>query len=149
MLFRSGAANLFDGDPSTAMHTHNSFYASADTPAILTFDNGSEITANTLTLFGGKGFPKSFTLEGSIDGENFFPMGTWTNSNLNPSVGTSKDFSFRACTFRYFRLRITATHSGSSRLSFNELRFAHVLSVKGNGSNLYSPDSEIFEYRGN
>lgn len=144
-----GAANLFDGDPSTGMHTHNSFYTSADTPAILTFDNGSEITANTLTLFGGKGFPKSFTLEGSIDGENFFPMGTWTNSNLNPSVGTSKDFAFSACTFRYFRLRITATHSGSSRLSFNELLFSHVLSVKGNGSNLYSPDSEIFEYRGN
>lgn len=141
-----GIANLFDDDINTEMHTHNSYYVSESNPFVMTIDVGEEITANSLTIYKGKGYPKTFTLEGSLNGETFFDMGMWTNSGTNPSV--SADFPFPVKTFRYYRMTIKATHSNSNRVSFNGLVFTNKFDLTGNGANHYSPDNDLISYKG-
>ena len=149
-----GIENLFDGKPDTGIHFSSAWGVSVNKPAILTIDVGEEITANYMTLFTylqtgstNKGFPKNFTLEGSLDGADFFEMGTYTNIG-QPAV--SKNFTFNGgatFTFRYYRLTVTASNNG--RVALNGLTFSHQLTIAGNGNNIFSPDSDMFTYEGN
>lgn len=142
-----GIQNLFDDDINTEFHTHNSYYVSEGNPVIMTIDIGEDITANSLIIYKGKGFPKTFQIEGSLDGETFFDIGRWTNSGTNPQV--SAEFPFPEATFRYYRMTIKASHSNSNRVSFTGLKFVSKLVLTGNGHNLISPDNDALTYKGN
>ncbi len=143
--------NLFDGKSDTGIHFSRDWGVSANKPAILAFDIGETITANSMTLYtylqtgsNSKGFPQNFTLEGSLDGTEYFDMGTWTGQG-QPAV--SKDFLLKdgkSYTFRYYRLTITAT--GNGRCALNGLTFSNTLRFQGDGNNLFSPDNEMFKF---
>ena len=142
--------HLFDNDVSTNIHFAESWGVSEAKPAILTVDVGAAVTANALVLQAysatsnaARGFPKNFTLEGSLDGETFFPMGQWTNCNRN---GETANLAFSTATFRYYRLTVTASDNG--RVALSGLYFTDSLTIQGNGANHISPDSDGLQYFG-
>lgn len=146
-------SHLFDKDPATGIHTHNSFYLSESTPAIFTVDLGAVVTANHLYLYPNiqnstlrRGFPSKFSLEGSLDGKSFFELGSWTNVPIPSSE--KGDFTFDAAKFRYYRLTVTASNIPSSRLTLGEIELGYCLTLNGNGKNHISPDNSMFTYRG-
>ncbi len=145
--------HLFDGDPSTYIHSGDGAanMITPSNPAIFTIDAGKEITANTLRLYTSKSnnnhrnaFPKDFTLQGSLDGETFFDMGSWTNKSA-PAEWADFELS-NTFTFRYYKLTVTATRSGTNRLAIYDLQFADTLRLTGNGANHITPDNAAFVY---
>ncbi len=145
--------NLFDGKSDTGIHFSSNWGVSTSKPGILTFDVGEEITANSLTLYAYnqapgnfKGFPKNFTLEGSLNGTDFFDMGSWTNAGA-PKISSTFTFNNQATfTFRYYRLTVTATDNG--RIALNGITFENTLRLNGNGNNVISPDSNELTFKG-
>lgn len=142
--------HLFDNDTSTNIHFSERWGVSQSNPAILTVDIGEPVTANELVLQvysassnASRGFPKNFTLEGSLDGETFFPMGEWTNCSRK---GDAANLPFPKATFRYYRLTVTASDNG--RVALSGLYFTDSLSLPGNGSNHLSPDSDRLQFFG-
>ncbi|MDE6758654.1 MAG: M60 family metallopeptidase [Clostridia bacterium] len=143
--------NLFDGKSDTGIHFSSAWGVSANKPAILAFDIGEAVTANTMTLYtylqtgsNSKGFPSTFTLEGSLDGKEYFDMGSWTGQS-QPAV--SRDYLLKdgkAYTFRYYRLTVTASNNG--RCALNGLTFSNTIRFTGDGNNLFSPDNEMFTF---
>ncbi len=144
--------NLFDGDPNTGINFDKRWGVSETNPAILAFDLGEVIKANAMTLYtniktngNDKGFPKDFKLEGSINGTDYFDMGSWTNQG-QPAVSRQyllkdgKDYEFR-----YYRLTITKS-GGNTRCALAELQFSYRLRLAGDGNNLFSPDNEKFVF---
>lgn len=137
--------NLFDGDSSTNIHTHNNFYLSQENPAVLAFDMGRNVTANSLTLSvytannqGSKAFPKFLKLEGSLDGSDWFEMGQW--SSLSAGAHSGKALTFPEKQFRYYKITVTATDN--SRFALSELSLAYTMRLTGNGSNLIAPTNK-------
>ncbi len=147
--------NLFDGDSSTYIHSGKGEGVSASNPVIITVDLGEAVSANILRLypsnFSGNhrnAFPKNFKIEGSLDGEEYFEMGKWTNANA-PAVYSDLPFynSF-SYTFRYYKITVTATNSGTSRLALAEIKLLNTLILTGNGGNHILPSNENLIYNG-
>ena len=143
-------SNLFDGNLDTVINFSKDWGVSESKPAILAFDIGEEISANSLTLHAlanySKHIPKDMVLQGSVDGTEYFYMGSWTNVSL-PKGSTKLNLKFidgKAFTFRYYRLKITATESG--RCAFSDLSFSNLTNFVGNGNNLFSPDNDMFKF---
>ncbi len=145
--------NLFDGNSNTGIHFSSAWGVSTSKPGILTFDVGEEITANSLTLYAYnqapgnfKGFPKNFTLEGSLNGTDFFDMGSWTNAGA-PKISSTFTFNNQATfSFRYYRLTVTATDNG--RVALNGITFENTLRLNGDGNNFISPDNDALKFSG-
>ena len=145
--------HLFDGKADTGIHFNKNWGVSESRPAILAFDTGEAVTANSMILYtylqtgsNSKGFPSNFKLEGSLDGQTYFEMGSWTNQG-QPSV--SKEFTFtdnKTFTFRYYRLTVTSTANG--RVALNGISFKNTFRLTGNGNNLFSPDDKMFMFVG-
>ena len=146
--------NLFDGNPDTIIHTDRNFYVGADNPAVFTVDLGETVTANTIKLYPSRlanthilAFPKDFIVQGSLDGETYFEMGKWTGKSA-PAV--SEDYAFyETYNFRYYRLSVTATKSGTSRVALADIKIINTLRLNGNGSNHINPDNDKLIYSGN
>lgn len=139
--------NLFDNDPSTTVHTYNTFYLSEAQPAILAFDMGKEITANSLTMTvypggnGGRAFPKILTLEGSLDGENWFEMGKW--STLSAGANSGKALAFPDKQFRYFKITVPkSNYDITERFALSDLSLAYTTRLTGDGNNVINPTGE-------
>ncbi len=147
--------NLFDGDPNTGIHTDRDLYVSDDSPAVLTVDLGKEISANSIVLYPNilnancrNAFPKAFTLEGSLNGVDYFEMGKWTDL-AKPEANSELIFDgAEAVNFRYYRLTVTATHSGSKRFALGEIEFVSALRLIGNGQNVVAPADSSLVYGG-
>ncbi len=147
--------NLFDGDTATGIHTDRDLYVSEESPAVLTVDLGKAISANSIVLYPNilnnncrNAFPKAFTLEGSLDGTDFFVMGEFTDI-IKPSVSAELIFDgAESRSFRYYRLTVTATHSGSKRFALGEIEFVNALRLTGNGANLVAPADPSLVYGG-
>ena len=139
--------NLFDNDPSTTVHTYNTFYLSEAQPAILAFDMGKEVTANSLTMTvypggsGGRAFPKILTLEGSLDGENWFEMGKW--STLSAGANSGKALAFPDKQFRYFKITVPkSNYDITERFALSDLSLAYTTRLTGDGNNVIKPTDE-------
>ncbi len=146
--------NLFDGNPDTIIHTDRNFFVGADNPAVFTVDLGETVTANTIKLYPSRlanthilAFPKDFSVQGSLDGETYFEMGKWTGKSA-PAV--SEDYAFyETYNFRYYRLSVTATKSGTSRVALADIKIINTLRLNGNGSNHINPDNDKLIYSSN
>ncbi|MDE5666838.1 MAG: discoidin domain-containing protein, partial [Clostridia bacterium] len=149
--------NLFDGNPDTYIHSGNGnqYMVSESNPAVFTVELSEEITANILRLYPSHGggshpsaFPKNFYIEGSLDGETYVEMGRWTGKTAGAST-EYLDFTLSDMfTFKYYRLIVTATSSRTARLALAEIEWLSVLSLTGNGNNFFSPDNNMFTYKG-
>ena len=87
---------------------------------------------------------KTFTLEGSLDGETFFPVGTFENVPRNNLATT---VNFEEITFRYYRLIITG--STGSHVIISEIEMWRMLEINGNGANLVAPNNDALIFVGN
>lgn len=142
---------LTDGDRNTFIHTKNGVGASESKPLTFTVDIGAVKTVNRMTIYSqyrGNGdwhVPKNFTLEGSLDGENFFPVGTFTDvpRTGNGSVVT---VNFDAKDFRYYRLNITGSHD--SLIIIGEIEMWSIFEITGNGANHIAPANSAIVYGG-
>lgn len=142
---------LTDGDRNTFIHTKNGVGASESKPLTFTVDMGAVKTVNRMTVYSqyrGNGdwhVPKNFTLEGSLDGESFFPVGTFTDvpRTGNGSVVT---VNFDAKDFRYYRLNITGSHN--SLIIIGEIEMWSVFEITGNGANHIAPANSAIVYGG-
>ncbi|MCM1438472.1 MAG: M60 family metallopeptidase [Roseburia sp.] len=158
--------HLFDDDLNSIIFFSNKWGVSANKPAILAFDMGEVITANSMALYvdnvtggnGIKGFPGRLTLQGSLDGTDWFDMGTWSTPS-QPEVSHEYFFNDnKSFDFRYFKLTITGTcsakdtaghvHSGNNRIALSEMKFFHTLRINGNGANHVSPDNQSIIFTG-
>ncbi len=149
--------NLFDGRSDTAIHFSSAWGVSGSKPAILTFDAGKRISANSMTLYkytqnslGNRAFPRSFTFEVSNDGETYTEIGRWTGFNA-PS-GDSATVTFndnKTYTFRFYKLTVTETMTqNGGRVALNGLALSNTFRLTGNGNNLFSPGNKMFRYEG-
>lgn len=101
--------NLTDGDRSTFIHTKGIPVGGLQ----IVMDMGEERAVNRMTVYsqyrpnGDWQVAKSFTLEGSLDGENFFTVAEYSDL---PFGGQNLTVTFEEATFRYYRLVITKSH---------------------------------------
>lgn len=149
--------NLFDGDPNTYIHSGqgNANMITESNPGIFTVDLGKELKANCVRLYPSHGggthpaaFPKNFVIEGSLDGEEYFEMGRWTDKSAPAEYDDFYFYDNAAYTFRYYRLTVTATRSGTNRLALADIKLINALRLTGNGSNHISPDNENLIFAG-
>lgn len=131
--------NLVDGDKNTYIHTN--YTASDQKPLIIAVDLGKEITANQMTLFtqprGDYHCPVNFTLEGSINGTNYFKLGTYEDMKVaNYSVVAN----FDKATFRYYRLSMTK--SSNHYIILSEVQFANIYQIS-NGNQISLDNTEV------
>ncbi len=149
--------NLLDGKSDTAIHFSSAWGVSESKPAILTFDAGKRITANSLTLYkytqnslGNRAFPRNFTFEVSNDGESYTEIGKWTK--LNAPSGDSVTLTFnegKSYTFRFYKLTVTdTTPENGGRVALDGLELSYTFRLAGNGKNFFSPSNSMFRYDG-
>ncbi len=141
--------NISDGKNNTYIHT--SWQVTESKPLNLTFDLGGERTINRISFYcrnsnGMLETPKAFTVEGSLDGETWFDVATFTEA---PRNGHYVIVDFEDATMRYCRISITKTHqgAGSYYVVIGEITFTHSNEIFG--GKLYSPDNAMFTYKGN
>ncbi len=135
--------HLVDGDLSTYIHTQS---ISAQKPFIFTVDMGKEITANRMYAYTQPRqdyrYPKDFQLYGSLDGENFFKIGDYTDVPIISNNRIVVDFELTK--FRYYRMIVTKSSNNLiiiSRIDFIE----HYEQL---GGTKYSIDDKMFTYKG-
>ena len=135
---------IADGNKNTMIHTN--FAVTETKPLYFTIDMGAVKPVNRMTIYtqyrGGNGdwlCPRAFTLEGSIDGVEYFNIGNFTNDVRN----TSMTFNFEETSFRYYKLTVTRS---DRLLILAEIEMWHVFELTGNGANNVAPknDSLIF-----
>lgn len=135
--------NLVDGKTNTYIHTN--YTASEQKPLILTVDMGEAIKANRMVLYtrnrSDPHYPKDFMLQGSMDGENYFTIGTFTDAKLSNARVT---VDFEETEFRYYR--ITMTKSSNRYLIISKIEFANIFEIP-NGNHI-SLDSEEVKLKG-
>ncbi len=135
--------NLVDGKTNTYIHTN--YTASEQKPLILTVDMGEAIKANRMVLYtqsrSDPHYPKDFTLQGSLDGETFFDIGTFADAKLANAKVT---VDFEETEFRYYR--ITMTKSSNRYLIIGKIEFANIFEIP-NGNHI-SLDSEEVKLKG-
>ena len=149
--------NLFDGKPDTGIHFSGAWGVSETKPAILTFDAGKSITANSLTLYkyaqnslGYRAFPRNFTFSVSDDGKEYTEIGRWTGLNAPSGASTTLTFNERKTyTFRYYKIIVTATmQEFGGRVALNGLELSYTFRLTGNGDNFFAPSNDMFRYEG-
>ncbi len=132
-----------DGKTNTYIHTN--YTASEQKPLILTVDMGEAIKANRMVLYtqsrSDPHYPKDFTLQGSLDGETFFDIGTFADAKLANAKVT---VDFEETEFRYYR--ITMTKSSNRYLIIGKIEFANIFEIP-NGNHI-SLDSEEVKLKG-
>ncbi|MDE5714668.1 MAG: M60 family metallopeptidase [Anaeroplasmataceae bacterium] len=118
--------NLVDGKTNTYIHTN--YTASEQKPLILNVDMGETIKANRMVLYtqsrSDPHCPKEFTLQGSLDGETFFDIGTFKDTTLS-NARVTVDFEEKE--FRYYRL--TVTKSTGRYLIISKIEFANIFEL--------------------
>ncbi len=139
-------ANLVDGKTNTYIHT--SWKVTESSPLKLTLDLGEEKTVNRIKFYcrnnnGQLETPKAFTLEGSLDGTEWFDVATFTDA---PRNGNQVTADFELTKLRYYRLVISSTHQGAYYVVIGEIELWNINEI--NGATVYSPDDAGFTYRG-
>ena len=138
--------NVADGDRNTWIHTSGG--VSESSPLIIAMDMGEAKTVNRINLFsqhrpnGDWKVPTAFKLLGSLDGNEFFTVGDFSQV---PHNGANITMDFEEATFRYYRLIITGSYS--THIIISEIELWKVFEI--NGGNLLSPDDETFTFKGN
>lgn len=135
--------NLVDGKTNTYIHTN--YTPSEQKPLILNMDMGQVIKANRIILYtqnrSDPHYPKNFTLQGSMDGENFFEIGSFVDAKLSNARVT---VDFDEVEFRYYR--ITMTKSSNRYLIISKIEFANIFELP-NATHI-SLDSEEVKLKG-
>ncbi|MDE6473566.1 MAG: M60 family metallopeptidase [Clostridia bacterium] len=135
--------HLVDGDLSTFIHTQT---ISPQKPFIFTIDMGKEITANRMYVNtqsrADYRYPKDFRLLGSLDGEKFFEIGSFTDVPIISNNRIVVDFELT--TFRYYQMIITK--SSNNLIIINRIDFMEHYEQLGGAK--YSIDNEMFKYGG-
>ncbi len=146
---------LLDGKTNTSYHSASGSanYISPDKPFELIVDLGNEFTANHVTFYGyhqnnpinNLGMPISFTLYGSLDGKEFFELFGRDNMSYETKNIT---FDFDPVKLRYYKLHVTLTDN-QKYFAMSEIKFYyHTTTLTGNGNNFFSPDNDMFSYKG-
>ena len=134
---------LTDGNRNTFIHTKDGWGNSTAKPLEMTLDMGEVKTVNRMTIYtqnrpnGDWHAPKDFTLYGSIDGNEFFTVGEFTDV---PRNGTAITVNFEEKSFRYYKLVVTKSHQ--SLIIIGEIEMWDIFEV--NGASLYSPDKATY-----
>ena len=135
--------HLVDGNLNTYIHTQS---ISPQKPFAFVIDMGKEITANRMYVNtqsrSDYQYPKDFSLEGSLDGTNFFKIGDFTDVPIISNNRIVVDFDLT--TFRYYRMIITK--SSRSYIIINRIDFME--NYEQLGGKQYSIDEEMFKYSG-
>ena len=139
-------ANLTDGKANTYIHTN--WQVSANKPLSLTFDLGGERKINRITFIcrnnnGMLETPKAFTVEGSLDGIEWFDVAEFTDA---PRNGNTVNADFEEATMRFCRIKISAAHqnNGSYYIVLGQITFTHSNEILG-GKQI-SPDDAMLNY---
>lgn len=131
--------NLVDGKTNTYIHTN--YTASETKPLILNLDMGKTIKANRMVLYTQSRVdphcPKDFTLQGSLDGENFFDIGTFKDTKLSNARVT---VDFDSVEFRYYRL--TITKSTGRYLIISKIDFSNIFELP-NATHISLDDARV------
>ena len=148
--------NLFDGKTGTYIHSGNGnqYKVSESNPAIFNVELSEKITTKYLRLYPSNkdanhksAFPKNFKIEGSLDGEKYFDMGSWTDQTATGATFYNYTLS-KAYTFKYYRLTVTETSSSSQRLALSDIAFLDQLELTlQNGTNM-TLDNEYITFKG-
>ncbi|MDE7083519.1 MAG: M60 family metallopeptidase [Clostridia bacterium] len=147
---------LLDGNVNTTYHSAggNANFITETKPFELVVDLGETFKANHVTFYGyhydgdfkNNGMPVTFTLYGSLDGEEFFEILSRENMTYDAFNLT---FDFDAVELRYYKLYVTHTDNGKY-FAMNEIQFYYEdVVLTGNGNNFFSPDNAMFTYKGN
>lgn len=135
--------NLVDGNRNTWIHTSKKV-SQAD-PFEVVIDMGEIKSANSLTLYSQSRsdlmIAKSFTLYGSLDGENFFTIGQFEDVSNN---GATVSVNFKETSFRYFKLSV---FKSTNYLIISEIEIMHKFELLGGMQ--VSPDDARLSYLGN
>ncbi len=138
--------NLVDGNKNTLIHTSGA--VSEKSPLILTVDMGEVKPINRMVLYsqyrpnGDWKVAKSFTLQGSIDGVEWFTVGEFTDV---PRNGANVTVNFDEKEFRYYKL--TVTKSYDNHVIIGEIEMWKACEV--NNGKMLSPDDTALTFRGN
>ncbi len=141
--------NLFDDNNSNKIHNARNTNVSEENPFDLTVDLGEEIRSNTMTIYGVSGQkyqPKTFVLYGGTTRENMQVLAT-----VEESVVTNNNVivTFEEQQIRFYRLLCTDTHAKDNGAQCAYIAMRYILfSYSLTNGNLYSPDNQMFEYRG-
>lgn len=135
--------NLVDGNKNTWIHTSGNVSESA--PLQLTVDMGAVKPVNRMIIYsqnrGDLKVAKSFTLYGSIDGQDYFTVGEFADV---PNSGSTVTVNFEETSFRYFRLVVTESSGGLVIIS--EIEMWKVFEI--NGGTLVTPSDGAILYQG-
>lgn len=137
---------LFDEDESNFIHSDR-YNITESNPFELVVNLNQTITANSMTIFGASSNnykPKNFKLYLGSTPDNLQLVKTVTNSVFS---NNNCIIEFDTCTFQYYKLVVTDTHSTGyyKYISFRAIKFGYSLS----GGNWVSPDNKMFTYKGN
>ncbi|MDE5756724.1 MAG: discoidin domain-containing protein, partial [Clostridia bacterium] len=131
-------------------YIHTSWQVTQNNPLRLTFDLGAERKINRISFNcrnnnGMLETPKEFTVEGCLDGSNWFEVATFTDA---PRSGNTVTVNFDDTTLRYCRIVISKAHqgNGSYYIVIGEVTFTHATEVLG--GKLINPDNNMFTYKG-
>ena len=136
-----------DGDKNTYIHTKDGYGCSAEKPVEFVLDMGKEMPANKMIIYsqnrpnGDWHVPKDFTLFGSLDGEEFFTVGEFTDV---PRTGITAVVEFEEKTFRYYKLVVTGSTS-TNIIIIGEIELIRQFELTGEH---ISPDSDNLKFEG-
>ncbi|MDE6411550.1 MAG: M60 family metallopeptidase [Clostridia bacterium] len=140
--------NVVDGNKNTFIHTRAA--VSESSPLVLVFDMGEVKSVNRMSIFsqnrpnGDFKVAKSFTLEGSLDGVDYFEVGNFVDV---PRNGSTVTVDFEEKEFRYYKL--TVTKSYDNHIIIGEIEMWHAFEIIGNGANQVAPDNASLIFSGN
>lgn len=104
--------NIFDGNDDTYYHNNKNNFINDNNPFVLSIDAKEENLYNSITITSRKNqqynLPSTFIIYGSLDGENWFTVGSFFNLSLNKNTVTA---DFDDATFRFYKLYVTDTKS--------------------------------------
>ncbi len=135
--------NLTDGDRNTFIHTKGI----PDGGLQIVMDMGEVKSVNRMTVYsqyrpnGDWQVAKSFTLEGSTDGETFFMVAEYSGL---PFSGQNLTVDFEERSFRYYRLVITESHS--THLIIGEIEMWRCFEL--DGFSQFTLDDDSFNFSG-
>lgn len=149
-----GIENIFDGDPNTYYHNNKNNFLSEENPFILIADMGKTNHFNSITITtrtsGQYNLPVSFEVLGSLDNQNWFSIGKFTDL---PSSENEVTANFDDKEFRYYKLIVTKTRAQSSTnqyVTIASIEFTYDLSgkeVSPFGADYHVSNNESFSER--
>lgn len=136
--------NLFDGNDANFIHSDHT-PVSESSPFEVEVDLGRVMTADTFTIYGEGSRqyqPKTFRLYAGTSAGDMQLIADVENA---VRTGSNVILSFPARAVRFYRLVVTDTWD--DRIGYIAYRYAE-FSLSLPGGTLYSPDEELFVYRG-